>query len=74
MHVNTVNELDFLSEASAMRKISYAVSHCNDGTPADAPVGIPLPVGYVPKQNAMWISSCRICRLTHHYFQHSINI
>ena len=28
-----------------MRKISYAVSHCNDGTPADPPVGIPLPVG-----------------------------
>lgn len=40
-----VNELDFLSEASAMRKISYAVSHCNDGTPADPPVTIPLPVG-----------------------------
>jgi aarF domain-containing kinase len=40
-----VNELDFLSEASAMRKISYAVSHCNDGTPADPPLTVPLPVG-----------------------------
>ena len=40
-----INELDFLSEASAMRKISYAVSHCNDGTPADPPVTIPLPIG-----------------------------
>lgn len=40
-----VNELDFLAEAQAMRKIDYAVSHDNDGTASDRPVLIPLPVG-----------------------------
>ena len=40
------NELDFLAEAQAMRKIDYAVSHNNDGTLSDnRPVWIPLPVG-----------------------------
>jgi aarF domain-containing kinase len=41
-----VFELDFLSEAQAMKKIDYAVTHETDGSPAaDRPVGIPLPVG-----------------------------
>jgi len=40
------NELDFLSEAQAMRKIDYAVTHNSDGTVSDnRPVRIPLPVG-----------------------------
>ena len=41
-----VNELDFLAEAQAMRKIDLAVSHTNDGSVCrDPPVAIPLPVG-----------------------------
>jgi aarF domain-containing kinase len=40
-----VNELDFLAEAQAMRKIDFAVSHDTDGSPTERPVSIPLPVG-----------------------------
>jgi len=40
-----VNELDFLAEAQAMRKIDLAISHDTDGTPCDRPVTIPLPIG-----------------------------
>ena len=41
-----VNELDFLAEAQAMRKIDMAISHGTDGRPCDdPPVTIPLPVG-----------------------------
>ena len=40
-----INELDFLAEAQAMRKIDFAVSHDNDGTLSERPVLIPLPVG-----------------------------
>jgi len=40
-----VNELDFLAESQAMRKIDYAISHCTDGTAAERPVTVPLPVG-----------------------------
>jgi len=40
-----INELDFLAEAQAMRKIDYAISHCTDGSPAERPVTVPLPVG-----------------------------
>lgn len=38
-------ELDFLSEAQAMRKIDLAISHDNDGTLTERPVNIPLPTG-----------------------------
>ena len=37
------NELDFLSEAQAMRKIDLAISHGGDSNPR--PVTIPLPIG-----------------------------
>mmetsp|Transcript_30809 Transcript_30809/g.46972 ORF Transcript_30809/g.46972 Transcript_30809/m.46972 type:complete len:608 (-) Transcript_30809:16-1839(-) len=40
-----INELDFLAEAQAMRKIDMAISHDTDGTSTSRPVGIPLPVG-----------------------------
>lgn len=40
-----VNELDFLAEAQAMRKIDKAVSHDTDGTPTERPVTIPMPIG-----------------------------
>jgi len=41
-----VNELDFLAEAQAMRKINLAVSHNNDGSVChNPPVTVPLPVG-----------------------------
>jgi aarF domain-containing kinase len=40
-----VNELVFLAEAQAMKKIDYAISHCTDGSPAPRPVTVPLPVG-----------------------------
>jgi len=39
------NELDFLAEAQAMRKIQLATSHDVDGTLTDPPVSIPLPIG-----------------------------
>mmetsp|Transcript_57456 Transcript_57456/g.140228 ORF Transcript_57456/g.140228 Transcript_57456/m.140228 type:complete len:638 (+) Transcript_57456:114-2027(+) len=43
-----VNELDFLAEAQAMRKISLAVRHSENGEVDQAtsvPISIPLPVG-----------------------------
>jgi aarF domain-containing kinase len=43
-----VNELDFLAEAQAMRKIDLAVRHTEGGVidnDASAPISIPLPVG-----------------------------
>lgn len=40
-----VNELDFLAEAQAMRKIDLAVRHDNDGLSTAPPVAVPLPVG-----------------------------
>lgn len=39
------NELDFLAEAQAMRKIDLAISHDADGTPTERPLSVPLPVG-----------------------------
>ena len=61
-----INELDFLSEASAMRKISYAVSHCNDGTPADPPVTIPRPIGELVSKRVLvmdFVSGTHLNRL-----------
>lgn len=43
-----VNELDFLAEAQAMRKISLAVRHTENGVidnSASVPISVPLPVG-----------------------------
>ncbi|CAB9498854.1 protein kinase UbiB [Seminavis robusta] len=41
-----VNELDFLAEAQAMRKIDLAVRHDNDGKSCpNPPITVPLPVG-----------------------------
>ena len=43
-----VNELDFLAEAQAMRKISLAVRHSENGEvdeSASVPISVPLPVG-----------------------------
>lgn len=39
------NELDFLAEAQAMRKIHLATSHDVDGTLTGSPVSVPLPIG-----------------------------
>ena len=39
------NELNFLAEAQAMRKIDLAISHDEKGEPTQRAVTIPLPVG-----------------------------
>ncbi len=39
------NELDFLAEAQAMKKIHLAISHTTDGQNDQGPVTIPLPIG-----------------------------
>lgn len=47
------DELNFLQEAQAMRKIAAAVSHSVDGQPADAPVAVPLPIGELVSQRVV---------------------
>ncbi|CAJ1963506.1 unnamed protein product [Cylindrotheca closterium] len=39
------NELNFLAEAQAMRKIDLAISHDEQGQPTQRAVSIPLPIG-----------------------------
>jgi hypothetical protein len=47
------NDLNFLAEAQAMKKIDLAISHDNDGKSTDRPVAIPLPVGELVSQRVL---------------------
>lgn len=47
------NELNFLAEAQAMRKIDLAISHDNNGEKTKRPVSIPLPVGELVSQRVL---------------------
>lgn len=47
------NELNFLAEAQAMRKIDLAISHDNNGKLTDRPITIPLPVGELVSQRVL---------------------
>lgn len=47
------NELNFLSEAQAMKKIDLAISHDVDGKKSKRPVTIPLPIGELVSQRVL---------------------
>mmetsp|Transcript_27628 Transcript_27628/g.41812 ORF Transcript_27628/g.41812 Transcript_27628/m.41812 type:complete len:608 (-) Transcript_27628:1611-3434(-) len=47
------NELNFLAEAQAMKKIDLAISHEVDGQKSKRPVTIPLPIGELVSQRVL---------------------